>query len=206
MSFRDEADGGRDLRNPFLHTGSWYRMEPGQSSFTGGSSQVIWDSSISVLACVLTVALGPIQFGFTCGYSSQTQSAITRDLKLTVSQFSIFGSLSNVGAMVGAIASGQIAKYSLMITAIPNIIGWLVISFAARDSSFLYMGRLLEGLGAGIISYTVPVYIAEIAPRNLRGALSSVNQIWQMYSLYNYWDHAIVFAGTICWLESARDS
>lgn len=30
-----------------------------------GSSQVIRESSISVLACVLIVALGPIQFGFT---------------------------------------------------------------------------------------------------------------------------------------------
>ncbi|KAL6574326.1 hypothetical protein OROHE_001230 [Orobanche hederae] len=182
MSFRDEAeDGRRDLRKPFLHTGSWYRMESRQSSFTGGSSQVIRDGYISVLACVLIVALGPIQFGFTCGYSSPTQSALTRDLKLTVSQFSIFGSLSNVGAMVGAVASGQIAEYigrkgSLMIAAIPNIIGWLVISFA-RDSSFLYMGRLLEGFGVGIISYTVPVYIAEIAPQNLRGALGSVNQL-----------------------------
>ncbi|KAL6493100.1 hypothetical protein OROGR_032859 [Orobanche gracilis] len=237
MSFRDEAeDGRRDMRKPFLHTGSWYRMESRQSSFTGGSSQVIRDSSISVLACVLIVALGPIQFGFTCGYSSPTQSAITRDLKLTVSQFSIFGSLSNVGAMVGAVASGQIAEYigrkgSLMIAAIPNIIGWLVISFA-RDSSFLCMGRLLEGFGVGIISYTVPVYIAEIAPQNLRGALGSVNQVWRMYcftftlhsvhllhykmplngtcfygiALYNYWDHAILFAGTICWLETARDS
>ncbi|KAH9758738.1 Sugar transporter ERD6-like 6 [Citrus sinensis] len=157
MSFRDESDD-QNLRKPFLHTGSWYRMGSRQSSMMG-SSQVIRDSSISVLACVLIVALGPIQFGFTCGYSSPTQTAITRDLELTLSEFSLFASLSNVGAMVGAITSGQISEYigrkgSLMIAAIPNIIGWLAISFAR-----------------------VPVYIAEIAPQNLRGALGSVNQV-----------------------------
>ncbi|KAA0041603.1 hypothetical protein IC582_007375 [Cucumis melo] len=180
MSFRDDNEEGRDLRKPFLHTGSWYRMGSRQSSMMG-SSQAIRDSSVSVLACVLIVALGPIQFGFTCGYSSPTQSSIMKDLRLTVPEYSVFGSLSNVGAMVGAISSGQIAEYigrkgSLMIAAIPNIIGWLAISFA-KDSSFLYMGRLLEGFGVGIISYTVPVYIAEIAPQNLRGGLGSVNQL-----------------------------
>ncbi|KAF2309984.1 hypothetical protein GH714_006064 [Hevea brasiliensis] len=181
MSFRDDNEDARgDIRKPFLHTGSWYRMGSRQSSMMG-SSQVIRDSSISVVACVMIVALGPIQFGFTSGYSSPTQTAITEDLGLSVSEFSLFGSLSNVGAMVGAIASGQIAEYigrkgSLMIAAIPNIIGWLAISFA-RDASFLYMGRLLEGFGVGIISYTVPIYIAEIAPQNLRGALGSVNQV-----------------------------
>ncbi|XP_038905428.1 sugar transporter ERD6-like 6 isoform X2 [Benincasa hispida] len=180
MSFRDENEEGRDLRKPFLHTGSWYRMGSRQSSMMG-SSQAIRDTSVSVLACVLIVALGPIQFGFTCGYSSPTQSSIMKDLRLTVPEYSVFGSLSNVGAMVGAISSGQIAEYigrkgSLMIAAIPNIIGWLAISFA-KDSSFLYMGRLLAGFGVGIISYTVPVYIAEIAPQNLRGGLGSVNQL-----------------------------
>ncbi|KAF3572782.1 hypothetical protein F2Q69_00063049 [Brassica cretica] len=181
MSNRDDTEEGRsDLRRPFLHTGSWYRMGSRQSSMLE-SSLVIRDSSISVLACVLIVALGPIQFGFTCGYSSPTQAAITKDLGLTVSEYSVFGSLSNVGAMVGAIASGQIAEYmgrkgSLMIAAIPNIMGWLSIAFA-KDTSFLYMGRLLEGFGVGIISYTVPVYIAEIAPQNMRGALGSVNQL-----------------------------
>ncbi|GAU36000.1 hypothetical protein TSUD_211370 [Trifolium subterraneum] len=186
MSFREEAGGGgggdgRDLQKPFLHTGSWYKMNSRQSSVMGSTTQIMRDGSVSVLFCVLIAALGPIQFGFTCGYSSPTQQAIIKDLNLTVSEFSLFGSLSNVGAMVGAIASGQIAEYvgrkgSLMIASIPNIIGWLAISFA-KDSSFLFMGRLLEGFGVGIISYVVPVYIAEISPENMRGSLGSVNQL-----------------------------
>ncbi|KAF3334831.1 sugar transporter ERD6-like 4 [Carex littledalei] len=204
MSFREESgsDDGRssstaDLKRPFLHTGSWYRMGGGSVGGAGvmGSRQsslmdkmmmmssgaVIKDTAISAFLCTMIVALGPIQFGFTGGYSSPTQSGIIADLGLSISEFSIFGSLSNVGAMVGAIASGQISEYigrkgSLMIASIPNIIGWLAISFA-KDSSFLYMGRLLEGFGVGVISYTVPVYIAEIAPQNMRGALGSVNQL-----------------------------
>uniref|UniRef100_A0A0E0HIL4 Major facilitator superfamily (MFS) profile domain-containing protein n=1 Tax=Oryza nivara TaxID=4536 RepID=A0A0E0HIL4_ORYNI len=214
-----DYESGGGMRKPLLmHTGSWYRMGSRQGSLTGAgtsSMAILRESHVSAFLCTLIVALGPIQFGFTGGFSSPTQDAIIRDLDLTLSevaarfflfffgsshypppppfffvpnlndalllQFSVFGSLSNVGAMVGAIASGQMAEYigrkgSLMIAAIPNIIGWLAISFA-KDSSFLYMGRLLEGFGVGVISYTVPVYIAEISPQNMRGALGSVNQL-----------------------------
>ncbi|XP_049385232.1 sugar transporter ERD6-like 6 [Solanum stenotomum] len=180
MSFRDDNTADDGLRKPLLHTGSWYRMSSRQSSMMGSSAQILRES-ISIYLCVLIVALGPIQFGFTCGYSNPTQSEITSDLGLTISEFSIFGSLANVGAMVGAIASGQISEYigrkgTLMIASIPNIIGWLAVSFAT-DVSFLYMGRLLEGFGVGIISYVVPVYIAEISPKNMRGVLGSINQL-----------------------------
>ncbi|KAG6766804.1 hypothetical protein POTOM_027978 [Populus tomentosa] len=182
MSQREDAEDARDqLRKPLLQTGSWYRMSSRQSSIMSSSAQMLRDGAVSVVLCVLIVALGPIQFGFTCGYSSPTQAEIISDLKLSISEFSMFGSLSNVGAMIGALVSGQLAEYigrkgSLVVAAVPNIIGWLSISFAV-DSSFLFMGRLLEGFGVGIISYTVPVYIAEIAPQDMRGSLGSVNQL-----------------------------
>ncbi|KAM7524160.1 hypothetical protein LguiA_014062 [Lonicera macranthoides] len=151
MSSRDDQATEDGLRKPLLHTGSWYRMGSRQSSSIMGSSAQIMRESVSIFLCVFIVALGPVQFGFTCGYSNPTQSEIINDLGLTISE-------------------------SLMIASIPNIIGWLAISIA-KDSSFLYMGRLLEGFGVGIISYAVPVYIAEIAPQNMRGSLGSVNQL-----------------------------
>ncbi|KAF8012513.1 hypothetical protein BT93_I0617 [Corymbia citriodora subsp. variegata] len=72
--------------------------------------------------------------------------------------------------------SYNVLLQSLMIAAVPNVLGWLAISFT-KDSSFLYIGRLLGGFGVGVISYVVPVYIAEVSPENMRGTLGSVNQL-----------------------------
>ncbi|KAI5447404.1 hypothetical protein KIW84_015023 [Lathyrus oleraceus] len=56
------------------------------------------------------------------------------------------------------------------------IIGWLAVFFS-KGSSTLDLGRLFTGYGIGVISYVVPVYIAEIAPKNLRGGLATTNQL-----------------------------
>ena len=79
------------------------------------------------------------------------------------------------------LVSYNVQLQSLMIAAIPNVAGWLAISFAKvsdhyvqiiheiqstiatplctrlllQDSSILYMGRLLGGFGVGVISYVV---------------------------------------------------
>ncbi|XP_044384009.1 sugar transporter ERD6-like 16 isoform X1 [Triticum aestivum] len=92
------SDHDDDMRKPLLvNTGSWW--------------YAIRKSHVSALLCTLIVALGPIQFGFTGGFSSPTQDAITRDLSLSISEFSVFGSLSNIGAMMGAIASGEMVEH-----------------------------------------------------------------------------------------------
>ncbi|XP_028053802.1 sugar transporter ERD6-like 7 [Camellia sinensis] len=56
------------------------------------------------------------------------------------------------------------------------VAGWLAIYFA-KGSLALDIGRVATGYGMGVFSYVVPVFIAEIAPKNLRGALTTLNQL-----------------------------
>ncbi|KAL2900463.1 Sugar transporter ERD6-like 7 [Bienertia sinuspersici] len=59
------------------------------------------------------------------------------------------------------------------------IVGHLAVLqlFYLQGSLALDVGRLAGGYGMGAFSYVVPVYIAEIAPVNLRGALTTLNQV-----------------------------
>nr|XP_009782752.1 PREDICTED: sugar transporter ERD6-like 8 [Nicotiana sylvestris] len=54
--------------------------------------------------------------------------------------------------------------------------GWLAI-YLAKEPMVLYLGRFLSGYSIGIISYVVPMFVGEISPNKLRGALSSTNQL-----------------------------
>ncbi|XP_048235772.1 sugar transporter ERD6-like 5 isoform X2 [Ricinus communis] len=95
-------------------------------------------------------------------------------------KYSLFGSILTIGAMIGAIMSGRIADYigrrgTMGFSEIFCIIGWLAIAFS-KVSLWLDVGRLLVGYGMGLLSYVVPVYIAEITPKNLRGGFTTVHQ------------------------------
>lgn len=131
----------------------------------------------------LVAVFGSYVFGTAIGYSSPTQARIMIDLNLTVAQFSIFGSILTIGAMIGAIVSGTIADYAgrrlaMGFSQLFCISGWLAITIA-KDAWWLYIGRLLVGCGIGLLSYVVPVYIAEITPKNLRGGFTAVHQVKQ---------------------------
>ena len=52
-----------------------------------------------------------------------------------------------------------------------------VLSGSAPDVHFLIISRLFLGIGIGIASFSVPLYIAEISPARNRGALVTINQL-----------------------------
>ncbi|KAJ4954403.1 hypothetical protein NE237_011186 [Protea cynaroides] len=124
---------------------------------------------------------GSFEYGSCVGYSSPTQSAIRNEFNLSLAEYSVFGSILTFGAMIGAVMSGLIAdllgrKGAMRISAIFCIAGWLPIYFA-KGALSLDIGRISLGYGMGIFSYVVPVFIAEIAPKDLRGGLTSINML-----------------------------
>ncbi|KAF2287741.1 hypothetical protein GH714_002522 [Hevea brasiliensis] len=134
-----------------------------------------------VLLSTFVVVCGSFAFGSCVGYSAPTQSAIMEDLNLTTAQYSLFGSILTIGGMVGAVTSGRIADYigrkgAMRISAGFCITGWLAVFFS-RGYLLLDMGRFFTGYGIGVFSFVVPIFIAEISPKNLRGGLSTLNQL-----------------------------
>ncbi|XP_039155608.1 sugar transporter ERD6-like 7 [Eucalyptus grandis] len=96
-------------------------------------------------------------------------------------QYSVFGSILTFGAMIGAITGGPIAdfvgrKWTMRIASALCVAGWLAIYFA-EGALALDIGRLATGYGMGVFSYVIPIFIAEITPKNLHGALTAVNQL-----------------------------
>ncbi|KAJ0078899.1 hypothetical protein Patl1_22728 [Pistacia atlantica] len=54
--------------------------------------------------------------------------------------------------------------------------GWVLIIFA-KDATLLDLGRFILGCGIGLTSYCVPIYVAEITPKHVRGAFAALNPL-----------------------------
>ncbi|KAH7543135.1 hypothetical protein FEM48_Zijuj02G0151200 [Ziziphus jujuba var. spinosa] len=117
-----------------------------RSSFSSATTMVVVTSLVAVCGSYvfglsssridpLLDIEGPVyDIDLQIGYSSPAQSGISADLGLTVAEYSLFGSILTIGAMIGAIASGKIADY----------LGRRCVSW------WLNLGRLLVGCGMGL--------------------------------------------------------
>uniref|UniRef100_A0A2N9GK67 Major facilitator superfamily (MFS) profile domain-containing protein n=1 Tax=Fagus sylvatica TaxID=28930 RepID=A0A2N9GK67_FAGSY len=86
-----------------------------------------------------------------------------------------------VGAFVGSISSGLLVdklgcRRTFQIDTIPLILG-AILSAQAHSLDEILWGRFLVGLGIGVNTVLVPIYISEVAPTKYRGSLGSLCQI-----------------------------
>lgn len=178
-------NGLEDLERPLIQEKKIilsYRNKNNDNEYETNYIQEETTGSIGmVLLSTFVAVCGSFEFGSCVGYSAPTQSAIMEDLNLSTSQYSMFGSILTIGAMLGAITSGRIADYigrkgAMRMSAGFCITGWLAVFFS-RGYLSLDMGRFFTGYGIGVFSFVVPIFIAEIAPKNLRGGLTTLNQL-----------------------------
>ncbi|KAH7556891.1 hypothetical protein JRO89_XS11G0008100 [Xanthoceras sorbifolium] len=144
-------------------------------------------SSGVVLPFVGIACLGAILFGYHLGVVNGALEYLAKDLGIAenaVIQGKSRWIVSTLlaGATVGSFTGGALAdKFgrtrTFQLDAIPLAIGAFLCA-TAQSVQTMIIGRLLAGIGIGISSAIVPLYISEISPTEIRGALGSVNQLF----------------------------
>lgn len=134
-----------------------------------------------VYASAIICAIGGLLFGFDTGIISGALLFIREDLGLSPFLQSAVVSAILVGAIVGAGTGGYLAdrfgrRWMTMLAAVVFAVGALGSAFAPTVG-LLIVSRAVLGLAVGSSTIFVPLYIAEIAPTNVRGALTAMFQL-----------------------------
>jgi sugar porter (SP) family MFS transporter len=135
-----------------------------------------------VLIGAAITALGGLLFGYDTGVISGALLFIGRDFHgLTSFDKELLTSLLLVGAVIGALAAGRIAdrigrRPTVLGTAAVFVVG-VALAASSPDYGVLVVARVVIGLAVGSASMVVPLYIGELVPPNIRGAMVSFNQL-----------------------------
>src|SRR5215470_4410286 len=121
-----------------------------------------------VLVAAVFAALGGLLFGYDTGVISGALIFIKSQFYLSVFHQELVVSVVLIGAAVGALSGGRLAdafgrRFMLLVTALIFVVG-AIICATAPSLGVLVGGRLIVGLGIGLSTSTVPVYISEVSP------------------------------------------
>ncbi|RHW51253.1 MFS transporter [Bombilactobacillus bombi] len=129
-------------------------------------------------------ALGGLLFGYDTGVISGAILFIQKQLHLGSWQQGFVVSAVLLGAILGAAIIGPSSdKYGrkklLLLSSIIFFIGAIGSAFSP-DFWTLIISRIILGMAVGAASALIPTYLAELAPANKRGGISSLFQLMVM--------------------------
>jgi SP family sugar:H+ symporter-like MFS transporter len=126
-------------------------------------------------------SLGGLLFGYDTGVISGAILFITQELGLTPFLEGLVVASLLLGAAVGAASAGPLSdrlgrRNLIIIAGILFTIGAIGAALAP-NVGVLVLFRVVLGLAVGTAALIVPLYLSEIAPTQIRGAISSLNQL-----------------------------
>jgi len=153
------------------------------------------EAPITVRAYLLCAfaAFGGILFGYDSGYingvigtnffiNQLSATNLDKAPALTASNTSLIVSILSAGTFFGALISGDLSDwYGRRTTIIAGCFVFTIgvilqIATGYDQLALLVVGRLIAGVGVGFVSAIVILYMSEVAPRKVRGAIVSVYQ------------------------------
>ncbi len=174
-------------------------MSDGESAVAGGGERRRFVNTAAAIT-----ATGGLLFGYDTGVISGALLFIRQDFA-PLSPFleGVIVSFLLVGAVVGALSGGPLSdrvgrRPTTLLAAVIFGVGALAVAFAP-GVGFIIFGRFLLGLGVGLASMIVPLYIAEIAPADRRGALVSLNQLMITIGILLSYIVGVIFAPIEGW-------
>ncbi|XP_078281365.1 solute carrier family 2, facilitated glucose transporter member 1-like [Rhinoraja longicauda] len=151
-----------------------------------------------LVLAVGTAVMGSLQFGYNTGVINAPQKVIEGFINDTwikrfhepvsstslTSIWSLAVAIFSVGGMIGSFSVGLFVNRfgrrnsMLMVNVLAFIAAALMgLSKAANSFEMLIAGRLIIGVYSGLSTGFVPMYVGEIAPTALRGALGTLHQL-----------------------------
>ena len=122
----------------------------------------------------LVGSIGGFLFGYVSGIIAGAQLYLKYDFPdIKTFELELVVSLALLGAFIGALIAGPTSDFIgrkpvIIFGDILFTIGALMMAFAV-DLVRLMIGRFVVGLGIGIASMILPVYLSEVAPVSIRG-------------------------------------
>lgn len=128
-----------------------------------------------ILFIALSAALGGLLFGYDTAVISGAIGSLTEYFHLTPIETGWAISSALIGCLIGALTSNYFSstygrKATMIVSAVLFVLGSIVTAIPNTFTQFVIF-RIVGGIGVGIASMVVPMYIAEIAPPRRRGAL-----------------------------------
>lgn len=131
---------------------------------------------ISIVAC-----FGGLLFGYDTGVSNGAERPMQLELGLSDLSLGVVISSLVFAAAFGALFGGQLSdaigrRKTIIVLAVLFFVGTLFVVFSP-GFTILVAGRILLGLAVGGASTVVPVYLAELAPYEIRGSITGRNEL-----------------------------
>ncbi|KAJ0023121.1 hypothetical protein NQD34_003020 [Periophthalmus magnuspinnatus] len=151
-----------------------------------------------LLLSVGAAVIGSLQFGYNTGVINAPQKVIERFINNTWEQrynepitkgsltaiWSIAVAIFSVGGIFGSFSVGLFVnrfgrRNSMLIVNVLSFISAVLMGFSKLASSWemLIIGRFVVGLYSGLSTGFVPMYVGEVSPTALRGALGTLHQL-----------------------------